>query len=218
MSYLRSYEALGLVASLNPTASGGAEMRLAGSAERPGAEEATEASSVQTGKAKAARTGGIRKGYGRIIRDEAGNVVDVQLGEDEGEGEGEEAEAGMEGVPDATEDESLGRWVGVGTRPSTEGSARVVQGPIMLTPVSREIAGDGSSPALEDMSKERGGRARRFASAGELATLRRLVGRYGEDVEGMARDRKLNAGQRTAGELSWAINKAGGVGALSGVE
>lgn len=56
----------------------------------------------------------------------------------------------------------------------------------------------------------------RFTSNGEHATLRVLVGKYGDDVEAMARDVRLNVDQRTAGELRRAIRKAGGTGALCG--
>lgn len=64
------------------------------------------------------------------------------------------------------------------------------------------------------MSQERSARPHRFASTSEQATLRRLVGKYGEDVQAMAKDRKLNPDQRTAGELSRAVRKAGGFARL----
>jgi nucleolar protein 16 len=54
----------------------------------------------------------------------------------------------------------------------------------------------------------------RHSSHGEIGLLRRLVAKHREDVQAMARDRKLNVGQRTAGQLSRAIAKAGGFGAL----
>ncbi len=44
--------------------------------------------------------------------------------------------------------------------------------------------------------------------------LERLVAKYKDDVEAMARDRKLNVDQRTAGQLSRAITKAGGFAEL----
>lgn len=69
--------------------------------------------------------------------------------------------------------------------------------------------------ALEDLSKGHGDALVRFASTGELAVLRRLVDKYGQDVEAMARDRKLNSDQRTTGELSRAIKKAGGFAELT---
>ena len=46
--------------------------------------------------------------------------------------------------------------------------------------------------------------------------LRALVSKHGEDLEAMARDRRLNVDQRTAGELGRAIRKAGGFGAVVG--
>ena len=49
----------------------------------------------------------------------------------------------------------------------------------------------------------------RHTSQGELKYLQRLGDKYGNDVEQMARDRKLNADQRTAGELRRALRRAG---------
>lgn len=49
----------------------------------------------------------------------------------------------------------------------------------------------------------------RHASTGELAYLDRLVQKYGDDIERMARDRKLNPEQRTAGELRRGLKRAG---------
>jgi len=64
---------------------------------------------------------------------------------------------------------------------------------------------------LEKISEDKGKRgAPRCLSEGEAGYLARLVGRHREDVEAMARDRKLNPDQRTAGELRRLIRKAGG--------
>ena len=70
-----------------------------------------------------------------------------------------------------------------------------------------------ASPGLEKISegeRKRGG-ASRFLSEGEAGYLSRLVERHGEDVEAMARDRKLNPEQRTTGELRRLMKKAGGL-------
>ena len=43
----------------------------------------------------------------------------------------------------------------------------------------------------------------------EITYLKKLVEGYGEDVERMAKDRKLNPEQRTVGELRRALGRAG---------
>lgn len=50
----------------------------------------------------------------------------------------------------------------------------------------------------------------RSASSSERTYLERLVSKYGQDVDAMARDRKLNPTQFTAGQLGRAIRKSGG--------
>jgi nucleolar protein 16 len=49
----------------------------------------------------------------------------------------------------------------------------------------------------------------RYTSTGEQAYLLRLVERYGTDVEAMSHDRRLNIEQKSAGQLSRALRKAG---------
>ncbi|KAK1760671.1 nucleolar protein 16 [Echria macrotheca] len=50
---------------------------------------------------------------------------------------------------------------------------------------------------------------KRHQSEREVEWLRDLVGRHGEDVEGMARDRKLNPMQQTAADIRRRLRKAG---------
>lgn len=191
----QNYEALGLVASLNPTASGGVEKSLGSSSKSEQAmdvDRAPEASS-----SKAAGTSGLPKGYGRIIRDADGNVVDVELAEEdeeEGAAAADSAERLVEDIPDPAKQKGLVGWVAVGSKPGAE-----------PTPVVQ---------SLEELAQTRGGPVARHSSSGELGVLRRLVAKYGQDLEAMARDRKLNVDQRTAGQLGRAIKKAGGVEAL----
>ncbi|KAI0374771.1 hypothetical protein BV20DRAFT_935035 [Pilatotrama ljubarskyi] len=200
----QNYEALGLAATLNPIASGGTERPIsaqAGHEERSEEQQQPEAStSSATAALKPAGANGVPKGYGKIIRDALGNIVDVQLGDEETDEEGTGAmEEELEEIPDPAEDDQLAGWVGLGSDPRKR---------------SPESAGTRVVQALEHLSEARAGRVRRFTSKGELATLRRLVGKYGEDVDAMARDRKLNPDQRTAGELKRAIRKAGGFAEL----
>jgi nucleolar protein 16 len=56
----------------------------------------------------------------------------------------------------------------------------------------------------------------RHTSQGEIKYLQRLGEKYGNDVEQMARDRKLNTDQRTAGELRRALRRAGVLAAGKG--
>jgi len=193
----QNYAALGLAASLTPTESGGVEKILV-----PHAAEDHDAPAPEASTSAGASSGfkGIPKGFGRIIRDEDGNIVDVELGDEDAEETPMEDIVGE--VPDPALDKQLAPWVHLGSkvqsgRPSENGSA---------TPIVQ---------ALEGLAREGGKRAPRHPSAGELATLRRLVQKYGEDVEKMARDRKLNTDQRTAGELSRAIKRAGGIAELA---
>jgi len=46
-------------------------------------------------------------------------------------------------------------------------------------------------------------------SSGEIKYLRPLISTYGNNVEGMAGDLKLNPEQRTVGQLRRALKKAG---------
>ncbi|KAI1795988.1 ribosome biogenesis protein Nop16 [Ganoderma leucocontextum] len=194
----QNYETLGLVATLNPTASGGTERVEVKHADRKEASAEREASA--TVSRQGGRTNGVPKGYGKIIRDGEGNIVEVQLGE---EGEGEEPVTQEQGVEEEIQDprgdKVLAGWVGLGSDPA-KGDAggkntRVVH-------------------ALERLSEAGAGAVPRFTSKGEHATLELLVRKHGDDLEAMARDRKVNVDQRTAGELRRAIRKAGGIGAL----
>lgn len=80
----------------------------------------------------------------------------------------------------------------------------------------RSYPADCSRPGLvlglekisEDKSKRGAGR---YLSQGEVGYLSRLVARHRGDVEAMARDRRLNPDQRTAGELRRLIKKTGGL-------
>lgn len=70
----------------------------------------------------------------------------------------------------------------------------------------------GDTLELEKISGDQGNNgAPRFTSEGEIGYLRRLVERHGKDIEGMARDRRLNPDQRTVGELKRLMKKAGGL-------
>jgi nucleolar protein 16 len=67
---------------------------------------------------------------------------------------------------------------------------------------------------LEKISEKARSRDARFVSVGEKLCLQQLVAKHKDDYEAMARDRKTNADQRTAGELARAIRRAGGLSTM----
>ena len=116
-SFFNSYDALGLVASLNPIASGGSERPLGARVESEEPEEGAEASTSSQPAAPASAARAVPKGYGKIIRDAAGNVVDVVIADEEEEEEDAAVaagEGGLEEVADPSGDAQLASWVGLG--------------------------------------------------------------------------------------------------------
>ncbi|KAA1474870.1 hypothetical protein DENSPDRAFT_841528 [Dentipellis sp. KUC8613] len=184
---LQNYAALGLSASLNPRTSGGVE------SVKKSREEGGDSDNVQaTGQATELpeSESSVPKGYGRIIRDEEGNIVDVEM-EDETEEVAETAKTTLIEERASFINPETASWVNLGrdTR-HDEKSSRVVQ--------ALETVSSTSTPVP------------RFSSNSEKAYLQRLIAKHKQDVDAMARDRGLNPDQRTAGELRRAIRKAGG--------
>ncbi|TCD61679.1 hypothetical protein EIP91_008101 [Steccherinum ochraceum] len=186
----QNYEALGLLPTLNPNASGGVEHRPEHSMDAPTAPEASGTQKEATSNPI------IPKGFGRIVRDADGNIVDVEMGEED-EAEDESEPAFPEDV-DLSKEEALTPWVSLGSA-SKAGSTGSKETHVVQ---SLEAISQSDVPVV------------RHSSNGESKLLRNLITKYGEDVDAMARDRKMNAAQRTAGELKRAIKKAGGFQAL----
>ena len=120
-----SYAALGLATSLNPRVAGGVERVTADTEDNGDIIEVDMTSSepsLSTHKADA-NSGSLPKGHGRIVRDEQGNVVEVEM-EDEVDDEAPEEEPLIEerasGVTPETKD-----WV---TMPARKQATEVVQG------------------------------------------------------------------------------------------
>ena len=61
---------------------------------------------------------------------------------------------------------------------------------------------------------EKASKSPRYASNAENEILRRLVQEHGNDVDAMSRDMKLNRHQRTKGQLTKQLDKAGGIESL----
>jgi nucleolar protein 16 len=72
----RSYAALGLMHDLNPSSSGGTEID-------PHALPTSADVALAPLPHAETHSSGIKKGFGRIIRDDLGNIVDVEMAEDD---------------------------------------------------------------------------------------------------------------------------------------
>jgi len=187
----QNYDALGLVATLKPNESGGTEHNKYGRLE---AETIHSTSTRGDPKGVLEVSTGAKNPtkYGRILRDEQGNAVDIEL-EDEEDGT-MDTDRSVETM-DVYADEKLAtRWSQLGPRTATR-----TKRPNSVVEELEKISGDQGNRGMP-----------RFLSEGEAGYLRRLVGRHGEDMEAMARDRKLNPDQRTVGELRRLMKKAGG--------
>lgn len=190
----QNYAALGLQFALTPTQSGGAERTLIpskGSASAGPASATLE--SVEAGLST------IPRGFGRIIRDEFGNVIRIDLSEAE---ETQDSEQNTE-LPEAGVDEkTMDDWVGCLNKIHDTTDARG----------SSSSSAQGTHPVvvLEKLSAS-GRVVPRHSSCGERSYLARLIQKYGDNYEGMTRDRRLNPEQKTVGELRRAVGKAGGM-------
>jgi len=143
----------------------------------------------------------IPKGYGKIIRDSDGNVIRVELGAD-------------------VEDEILD----VDTAGGDELQEPELDKQVMTNWVTELGGGRGSgADVVKSLEKLSSGTPTstsgpRHTSSLEMLYLARLIQKHGEDVESMARDRRLNPEQRTVGELRRGIRRAGGVIVLQGMK
>ncbi|KAF8742728.1 hypothetical protein AX14_002534 [Amanita brunnescens Koide BX004] len=187
-----SYATLGLVHTLNPIASGGSEQLLP-----------RISPVILVGSGNITDTpdfNATRKGFGRILRDEAGKVVQVTLNPEDTEDRLKDSSEVMR-EPENTQN-AREKWV-TNLGKQNDGTSRLEK---YVTVEALEHI----SVAAKTMT------IARHASQGEIKYLQRLVDKYGNDMEQMARDRKLNADQRTAGELRRALKRAGLLGAGKG--
>lgn len=116
-----SYEAMGLVASLNPTLSGGVEPTTSrhDRFDTHSIELSSTPEVSDTKQSGAASTQTVPRGYGRIIRDESGNIIDVDLGEEDAENMEASSNHLIEDIPDPTTQEGAAGWISLGSLGST---------------------------------------------------------------------------------------------------
>jgi nucleolar protein 16 len=116
MSLCDSYDALGLVATLNPNESGGTEHKKYGSQE----EETSPSTSTRgdpKGVAELSTGAKIPVGYGRILRDEQGNAVDIEFGDEDVEGM--DTDRNEETMDAYVDEKSVTTWTQLGARTTT---------------------------------------------------------------------------------------------------
>ncbi|KAH7342050.1 ribosome biogenesis protein Nop16 [Rhizoctonia solani] len=196
----QNYEAMGLVHSLNPIARGGTEKTLLVPASEP--EPTPTPATVPSNP--------IPAGRGRIIRDENGVVIGVELPEETEAPEVQQKGEEVWGEAMDDSDEEAGKmisseasnWVKIGKAASKEEAASSGLG------ISQHKGKDVVT-ALEKLSAS-GVKTQRHASMHEVAWLKELVAVHGTDIGAMTRDLKRNVWQKTPGELKRAITKAGG--------
>jgi len=185
----QNYAALGLAASLNPREFGGAERATPVTQARTTLNEAPFVNGLEPAPfMSSGGKNGIPSGLGRIIRDETGQVVAVETGDDmDSPLPARERDLVEEAAAAAILPPECQSWVSLGHMSRTE------------DPKIDIIQALHSVPAVS-----------RFSSKGEVTFLQKLISRHGRDVEAMARDRRLNPEQRTEGELRRAIRRADG--------
>ncbi|KAJ7470288.1 ribosome biogenesis protein Nop16 [Mycena latifolia] len=196
----QNYAALGLIHTLNPSASGGVEP-IETTEDLPVNLTAASTSSQANNTAPP-----IPKGHGRIIRDEDGNVLRIELApEDEEMPEEEGGQQNMEQLAPEVDPNVLQKWatgLGGGTKgKGPGGNGTVVEALERISSINHNTT--------TTLSAAISGAGPRHASGGEVAYLQRLVDTHGTDVEQMARDRKLNPEQRTAGQLRRSLKRCG---------
>ncbi|PPQ64020.1 hypothetical protein CVT24_009394 [Panaeolus cyanescens] len=183
----QNYANLGLVLSLDPITPGGTEKHLEPSSQ----ETISSTSSSTTNQNEVAPAK-----FGRIVRDDTGNVIGFELDDNEEPNGGGNNE--MEVLND--DSESRERWINLSTNLPNHDNQHLIED---LSAIAAPMTGTNT------LSVPISGVGARHVSAGELKYLRQLVQKHGSNVAAMARDRRLNPEQRTVGQLRRTLKKAG---------
>jgi len=186
----QNYAKLGLALNLNPLANGGFERSSNTTIQEP--------SLVSPAMDTAEDEPCIPSGFGRILRDDTGNIIGFEASKTEEHPSLEVAE-GLHAVVDLAMHQ---RWAAT---LSSSGAAQIdAKGKRVLRELEQISATATGSTTL---SVPISGIGSRHMSSGEIKYLEPLVKKFGDDVHGMSQDRKLNPEQRTVGQLRRALRK-----------
>ncbi|KAL9714994.1 Nucleolar protein 16 [Leucoagaricus gongylophorus] len=196
----QNYAALGLLDSLNPQVSGRIEKNQETSVVH--LPEASNASSPNAFQIQSL----IPPGFGRIIRDGTGNVVQVEMNERVQHTMGEkDTQIGMERLDPVIGADVLTKWL-INENTTTacrEGSSQQIYISNALEKISTPRT------ASRTLSFASSGVGPRYSSKAETLYLQKLVDKYGDNIDQMTKDHKLNSDQRTPVQLRNALRRAG---------
>ncbi|KAH9484157.1 Nucleolar protein 16 [Psilocybe cubensis] len=192
----QNYAQLGLVVTLDPLASGGIEKPLG----RESASMDTTHDYEPVASTSTAPTSqpNVPVGFGRIKRDADGTILGFELNESVQEEATPKTRDLEEELESRMDQDVRQKW-------STHFSSQIGQRDENLIKSLEEISGRATGTTT--LSIPISGAGHRHASSGELKYLQPLIAKYGDKVESMANDLKLNPEQRTAGQLRRALRK-----------
>lgn len=156
-------------------------------------------SEIQEGESSTTAASKPAKGMGRIVRDESGKVIDIIEGEAPSDNEdtemsnpwGKLGEGGNDNDPQELKDLEKKSALKISGFPKPKGKTNEV------------------IKQLEEMEKSEKP-VKRHTSLGKNKWLVDLLEKYGEDYQGMSKDKHLNLLQKTEGEIKRSVKKAGG--------
>lgn len=184
----QNYAKLGLIPSLDVRPnSGGVEHKTS---------SLSQSIPTSTAVATEGSAGKGRKGMAKIVRDADGNIVDI-----------------IEAVND-NNDSNVTPWgAPLAGDPTAEESALLET---YMPPARQLQRGEKPNKVITDLESlaSEAAPVERYTSHIESDWLTQLVAKHGPDTEAMSKDPKLNPWQKTKGQISRAIKKAGGIDAV----
>ncbi|PPQ78544.1 hypothetical protein CVT25_011816 [Psilocybe cyanescens] len=195
----QNYAQLGLVVTLDPSASGGIEKQLG--LDAAAMDTTHDQDSISSSSTTPPAQTNVPIGFGRIKRDAAGNILGFELDENQQEPVAKKYDLEEE-LESRMDQDVRQKW---STNFSTSTASHFGSKNEGLVKSLEQISGRATGTTT--LSIPISGAGPRHASSGELKYLHPLIAKYGDNVESMANDLKLNPEQRTVGQLKRALRK-----------